>query len=240
MSASSSSSLRVSTLPVRRRERVPLTESTSSRLSTMRCSRSRSRSRMTIAVISLVIDAIGTTASLFLLITISPLSASCTSADEDRRKTGFTVSACAKPTVSARTKKRAQAATMPSSECSFLWGVAIRRILFFVCRFSLVGAYDLSGAWLYRSLDYASEKRQAESWGRRCYLMCAVNNARCRAEATGLLRFLPKPRWLAPAAAGGPTSWRIPLLLQVIDCGFRAPRRGRGGEIGRASCRERG
>ena len=51
----------------------------------MRCSRSRPRSRITIAVISLVIEAIGTTASPFLLMTISPVAASCTITAEERR-----------------------------------------------------------------------------------------------------------------------------------------------------------
>src|ERR1043165_8702212 len=67
MSATRSSSSRVRVVPGIRRERVPLTVSTSSRLTTMRCSRSRPRSRMIIAVISLVIEAMGTMASLFLL-----------------------------------------------------------------------------------------------------------------------------------------------------------------------------
>jgi len=40
---------------------------------------------MTIAVMSLVIEAIGVTASAFLSKTISPVAASCTSADAERR-----------------------------------------------------------------------------------------------------------------------------------------------------------
>jgi len=68
------------------------------------------------AVISLVIEAIGVTASPFLSITTSPVAASMTSAALERSATFLAVlgsAACAKPMVSARTKTRAKMATMP-------------------------------------------------------------------------------------------------------------------------------
>src|SRR2546427_12877517 len=105
----------------------PLYLSTSSRASTTRMLRSTPLSRSTIAVISLVIEAIGTTASLFLLITTSPVSASCTSTAEDLSRTTFcargaalTSPACANPTVRASTRKSANRATIPSRGCSLL------------------------------------------------------------------------------------------------------------------------
>jgi hypothetical protein len=68
------------------------------------------------AVISLVIEAIGRMVSLFFSYSVSPLSASCTSAT-DERSLGPSP-ARAKPTLTNSTPTSAQMATIFSSKCS--------------------------------------------------------------------------------------------------------------------------
>src|SRR4029450_6907559 len=126
-----------------------------SRRDTIACSRSSARSRMIIAVISLVIEAMGTTASLFLLMTTSPVAASCTITAADGRQTTFCGWAWAKPMVRARTKNSANAATIPSREWSFLCCVAMDANLFLAVVVCVCYGHALHGAWGCRSLDDA-------------------------------------------------------------------------------------
>ncbi len=87
MSASFSISARISVVPTESFERDPFMRSTSALSMLMDSSSGKSESRMTIAVMSLVIEAIGNTWSVFLASNDSPVSWSSTSTAPERNAT---------------------------------------------------------------------------------------------------------------------------------------------------------